>query len=245
MSLMNAIAVSVLLFSNLKIFIPYKWILIVSSALLTVSSVLMASKSGILSLLAVYLIYVYKTFSVKNKPVTIMIMSAIICASAFLIWVSPAQDRIKQSLQVILQPGSAINQQEGTAGRLLAWKTAWHISKDYFPLGTGTGDIKKVTLNHYEKTGYHWPLYYKLNAHNQFLQSLAAIGIGGLLSLVLMIFIPLMRSKKDIELPMVFILLVFFNLLFECMFEVQNGVMLIAACYALWIVRPAPSLKNV
>lgn len=245
MALMNVIAISILLFANRNHALPEKWVSIGLMALLSFSIILMASKSGIISMLLVYTFFIFRTFFLKNKLITVFAFCGILLSSALFIWISPAKQRIMQSMEVILQSQNAMNQQEGTAGRLLAWKTAWQISRDYFPLGTGTGDIKNVTLEYYKKSDYQWPLYYHLNAHNQFLQSFAAIGTGGLISLFCILLIPVLRRKNGNVMPLLFSYLVFLNLLFESMLEVQNGVMLISAFYSLWIVMPVQSEKNV
>lgn len=245
MALMNVIAISILIF-NIPFADSKKKIIGLSGlSLLSASVMLLASKAGIFSMLMVYLLFVLKTYYTKNRFAMLLVSALVVLSALTVIWVSPARERIMQSVEVLRQPEKSATMQEGTASRLLAWKTAWQISKDYFPLGTGTGDIKNVTLNYYEKSGYRWPLYYKLNAHNQYLQSLAAIGIGGLLSLAFIMLIPIFQSKKEKLLPFIFTLLIFINLLFESMLEVQNGVMLMASFYVLWNVLPAQNTGDV
>lgn len=244
MALMNAMAVSVLLFRNeLQLSLKNK-VIPVSLAILSVSVIFMASKSGIITLLLVYGIYIFRTLYKKQKLNALLAFCALILIAGMLIWISPVKQRLEQSFEVLLHPEKAAGMQEGTASRLLAWKTAWQISKDYFPLGTGTGDIKNVTLLYYEKSGYHWPLYYRLNAHNQLLQSLSATGFGSLISLVWILLIPLKTCREKKILPLIFTVLVFINFLFESMLEVQNGVMVITAFYSLWAVRQPAAKKN-
>lgn len=243
MALMNVIAISILIFDFSFSDSKKKIVTLSSLVLLSASVILLASKAGIVSMLIVYLIFVLKSYNRKNRFTLTLASALVVLSAVILIWISPARERIKQALAVFRQPDKAATMQEGTASRLLAWKTAWQISKDYFPMGTGTGDIKNVTLSYYEKSGYGWPLYYRLNAHNQFLQSLAATGIGGLVSLAFIILIPIIRCNKEKSLPLIFTLMVFINLLFESMLEVQNGVMLITAFYTLWTVNPFHSKK--
>lgn len=237
MALMNAMATAILLFRK-ELQLPVKnAILLTCLTILSVSAIFMASKSGLISLLLVYGVYIFRTIDHKKKLRAVLAFCAVIFFSGILICISPVKHRLKQSFEVLLRPENAAAMQEGTASRLLAWKTAWQISKDYFPLGTGTGDIKNVTLIYYEKSGYQWPLYYRLNAHNQFLQSLSATGIGSLISLVLMLLFPFVKRNRKSLLPLLFSALVLINLLVESMLEVQNGVMFIAAFYSLWATR--------
>lgn len=243
MALMNVTAISILIFDDTSAFSKKKVISLLSIIFLSASAILMASKAGLLSMLIVYLAFAIKTFS-GNRFSKFLLTGTIVMIALAIIFIFPVKERVKQSLEALRHPEKAATMQEGTASRLLAWQTAWHIAKDYFPLGTGTGDIKNVTLSYYEHSGYSWPLYYKLNAHNQYLQSVAAIGIGGLVSLAFILFIPLIHRKKEESLPLIFNLLVFINLLFESMLEVQNGVMLIASFYVLWNVRPSHLLND-
>jgi hypothetical protein len=245
MALMNTLAISILLLTHHTQSLLSKRILFFFSAFLSVCVFFMASKSGILSLLFVFSACIFKSLYQKNKLTAAFAFCAVILLSVLLIWLSPAQQRLRQSINVILHPETAIHQQESTAGRLLAWKTAWQISKDYFPWGTGTGDIKKVTLRFYEQAGYQWPLYYKLNAHNQFLQSLATIGLGGLLSLAFILLIPVIHRNQADVLPVLCTGLIFLNLLFESMLEVQNGVMLLSAFNSFLSFTASRQLKDV
>lgn len=245
MALMNVIAISIFIIDNYPHDFKKNIKLFLSLILLSASVILMASKAGIISMLMVYLIFVLKTFYRKNSFIMLLVSALVVVSALILIWISPARERIKQAIDAFHEPEKAASMQESTASRLLAWKTAWQISKDNFPLGTGTGDIKKVTLNYYEQSGYRWPLYYSLNAHNQFLQSLAAIGLGGFFSLIFVFLLPFIRNKKLKALPAIFTSLVFINLQFESMLEVQNGVMLIVSFYVLWLVKSSNTSSDI
>jgi O-antigen ligase len=190
-------------------------------------------------MMMVYLFHFFRIRYRQHKLKTILSAGLIIFISAITIVFSPAGNRVSEALKVIRHPDKAASLQESTASRLLAWKTAWQIAHDYFPLGTGTGDIKEVTLAYYEKSGYQWPLYYKLNAHNQFLQSFAALGIAGSGALICILWLPVFFRKTD-DLPtVIFPVLLFINFLFESMLEVQNGVMMITAFYVFFASFPA------
>jgi hypothetical protein len=239
MAMMNSIAIAVFLSAFRKPDGLKKNFLILCLMLLSVNVILMASKSGILSMMMVYLFHFFRIRYRQHKLKTILSAGLIIFISAITIVFSPAGNRVSEALKVIRHPDKATSLQESTASRLLAWKTAWQIGHDYFPLGTGTGDIKEVTLAYYEKSGYQWPLYYKLNAHNQFLQSFAALGIAGLGTLICILWLPVFFRKTD-DLPtVIFPVLLFINFLFESMLEVQNGVMMITAFYVFFASFPA------
>jgi O-antigen ligase len=211
---------------------------------LSLSVVLLASKAGWLSLALVYATSGFKLYFHKNRILAHSMAILSVAGLILLLTVTPAFQRINQLIESLKHYQTISSHQESTANRLLAWQTAWHIAMDFFPMGTGTGDIKNITLEYYEKAGYHWPLYYRLNAHNQFLQTLATLGIGGLLSLIGFCLVPFfLRNKKTFG-HMIFLALLFINLMSESMLEVQNGVMTVAGLYACWFLMDESESKK-
>lgn len=116
---------------------------------------------------------------------------------------------------------------ESTKSRVLIWKASLDIaSKNLF--GVGTGDIKDVLIANYEDRG--WTAFSKqqTNPHNQFLQTWLAIGIPGVLSLMLWVALTIRQGWRCRH----FILLAFgvlfaINMLTESILETQGGVLFI------------------
>jgi O-antigen ligase len=115
------------------------------------------------------------------------------------------------------------NQTESFKARALLWSVAvTEISNN--PMGFGTGDGKnefvKATQSHDLEVGKN-----KLNPHNQFFQTTLAIGVIGLLLLLVMLGVQLKYgyTKKSLLL-MFFVLSLGFNMLFESMLELQSGI---------------------
>ncbi|MCB0795073.1 MAG: O-antigen ligase family protein [Flavobacteriales bacterium] len=123
---------------------------------------------------------------------------------------------------------------DSSGARVLVWDTALELVAAYPVLGTGTGDIKNELVRRYCANGYSFPCEHKLNAHSQFLQTLAALGPLGLLLLVFMFVLPLVRSlfQKD-HLLTILMLVTILNMAVESMLEVQAGVL--ACCFLAWL----------
>ncbi len=74
---------------------------------------------------------------------------------------------------------------QSTGMRIQAWESALDLVKSNPIFGTGTGDVKDELVKMYNSKGFVEIFNLRLNAHNQFLQSFAALGIFGFLLLLL------------------------------------------------------------
>ena len=98
----------------------------------------------------------------------------------------------------------------------------------------GTGDAKDKMLETYKERGMQSEYENKLNSHNQFLNTFIALGITGLISLVLCLMIPAYYSfKEKYFLFLAFVGIAGLNFLFESMLERQAGVIYFAFFYSL------------
>lgn len=91
----------------------------------------------------------------------------------------------------------------------------------------------------YSERGQDWVYEHRLNAHSQFLQSTACLGIAGGVVLVLMLLLPLIGPWRRDPLVLLFLLVCALNWAVESMLEVQAGVVW-TALMALLLFRTAP-----
>ncbi len=109
--------------------------------------------------------------------------------------------------------------------RMQLWKTAWDLIQKY-PLGTGNGDVQDVLVQEYDRTGFEKASEVRYNPHNQYLQTWLAIGIPGLISLLIVFFGNVIKPRRT---PVIYFFLagvVALNGLFESVLEVQRGVLI-------------------
>jgi O-antigen ligase len=126
---------------------------------------------------------------------------------------------------------------DGTAERMEVWKASLEVIRDHPVLGTGTGDVKDELIGKYSRDGMEGAFSQKLNAHNQYLQTFAALGIGGFLVLAAMILLPFLDAIRKRDLLYLMFLLVFgLNIAVESMLETQAGVVFYAFfnSFLLW-----------
>ena len=113
---------------------------------------------------------------------------------------------------------------ESTEVRLMIWHVAGREIQKH-PLGVGTGDAKYVLLEKYKELGMTGAYKAKLNCHNQFYETALAIGIHGLLVLVIfLVYLLGSAIKKRNFILLWIVVIVMLNLFFESMFETQAGV---------------------
>jgi O-antigen ligase len=131
--------------------------------------------------------------------------------------------------------------------RMSIWKTSIDIITLH-PFGVGTGDVKDVLIENYNKVGLNYAAENELNTHNQYLQTTISIGIIGFLVLLAMLFIPLYYSIKNRYLTyIVFLGLIIINFLTESMLETMAGIIFYAffntLLYVTFVQNKANKIK--
>lgn len=72
--------------------------------------------------------------------------------------------------------------------RLAEWECASYVIEENFWTGTGIGDAKSELINEYREQGFKTGYQQGYNAHNQYLETILATGLVGLLLLLALIF---------------------------------------------------------
>jgi len=150
-------------------------------------------------------------------------------------------DRFNKGLETIMHPEAIqTDDTESNAARLLIWRSAFDLAAEN-PFGVGTGDVNIELSKKYHQNGYSGIESKQLNAHNQFLQTSAAIGVFGMLLLILIMLIPFVQSFISGDFVFSgFLLITFSNALVEGILEAQAGVIFFAFFYSL-LLRNAKS----
>lgn len=215
-------------------------------AVLNLGVVLCASKIGWLLLgpLQVALVVVVRRNAFIRR-VLLGMMAFAVGGVAVLVMASPfARDRVQEMFRAGSEQQHDPEATTSSAVRWLTWGTAWELFQGQPLLGTGTGDIKDELVAAYENKGYSGAAERRLNAHNQYLQSAACLGLPALAALLAMVLVPLVMGRPRDPLFILFLLLVALNWLVESMLEVQAGAVFFAvfAVILLW-KDEAPHLR--
>lgn len=137
-------------------------------------------------------------------------------------------------------------QYDSTTGRFEIWKLAGGLIRENIFLGTGTGDVRDELVKTYYANDFEYGYAKKLNAHNQFLQIWATVGIIGLVLFLLALLLPLLKFNTYPQLIFpAFLVLIALNAMTESTLEVQRGVLFFAFFYSLLVVGKGAESKTV
>jgi O-antigen ligase len=208
--------------------------------------VMLSSKAGILSLGLVIALYASYLVIIKRRVVYGLMQGTVMAVVfVFLLVLFPASaQRFEQSREDLGQADLKASEVVGsTSERIMIWWYSLEITNEHFLGGVGTGDVKDKLLDKYREKKMTHALELELNAHNQYLQTMIALGMGGLILLLLCLVIPAMYSiERRQYLYLVFLLLLGMNLLFESMLETQAGVVFYAFFNAyLFAIKKDPA----
>ena len=134
-----------------------------------------------------------------------------------------------------------------TSSRFVVWKEATLLLKDHWLMGAGTGDIKDVLMEGYEKNNFQYGLKHKLNPHNEFLQIWISVGIIGFLIYLLALLFPIWRFFFLPEFCLsLFPIIIFLYSLTESVLENQYGILFFTFFYVLFYqVSTVKSEENI
>ncbi len=201
---------------------------------------MLLSRAGILSSVFVLLGWLgYELFS-KSK-LTYIHVSIITAFSIVLFSISFAQHK---NLSLTWKQLSKISLHEKTYRnsyylvRLRLWDATCQVIKRNMVLGVGCGDVKQEIAQEFENNeALLAPRKRKYNAHNQYLETFAATGIIGILSLLGIFisgFIKSLRQRNYLFLA--FLILTGFNFLFESMLNRLMGILFFSFFFCLFVI---------
>jgi O-antigen ligase len=207
---------------------PEKLYLISSFFFLLFILILLQSKTGLLTSFIILTILLVRYILHKRSWKTGI---AIVVASVFLTLftshyiLNPGPSRF-QSVSKLLEHNEPVDNKsiESSQARILVWQSAWQVIKNNPVFGVGTGDVKDALVAQYSKNNYTGIMKERLNAHNEYLQVTAALGITGLLCLLSCLVLPLyvgIQQKRFVY--VLFILIMLINFLTESVLETQGG----------------------
>jgi len=242
-------AIAILLYFNLKGWIHSRILKILSIILVILFElfvIMLSSKAGILSLVLSIAMFTSYIFFIEKRILTGFLVGGLLTASflvLFLLFPTSA-DRFDESRNALEQANVRSNEISNSTGeRILIWWYSFEITNDNFLAGVGTGDVKDHLLDKYEEKGMSHARQLELNAHNQYLQTMIAMGILGLIILLLNLLLPALYSIEGKHyLYLVFLILIAFNFIFESMLETQAGVVFYAFFNAyLFAIKKDPA----
>ncbi len=122
----------------------------------------------------------------------------------------------------------------GTNFRFKIWQNALEVASDAPILGYGYSNSQDALQTQYEKVNFRRAYIAKMNAHNQYLQSLIDTGFFGLTLLLLMILLPFGIRKQSLN-AVLFWIIVAVAFVTESFFRRQFGVIFYTLFFSYFI----------
>ncbi|MFI5203086.1 MAG: O-antigen ligase family protein [Flavobacteriales bacterium] len=207
---------------------------------------LLASKGGIIGLAVTWMaIVMYFFYYIGRWYIGI---GAVVLALAGLVYLikypTVTRWKFEKATEIYYMPVDSVialysESTESNAVRRMVWHVSWECVKQN-PMGEGTGDSQNHLHAEFKKRGITGAYKHKLNCHNQYLETIMAVGIPGLLLFIIFLLAGIwngIREKKFILIWLIIIAMV--NMLFESMFETQTGVVFLSFFICMLIASPA------
>jgi len=190
---------------------------------------LLMSRSGLLTAVFIVLFYWISLFFEKKFKTAIIILlvfvSSVFTMAHFSNYAIKRLSTVMPFINDLFDNDSSQHAETGTDSRLVTWSAAIHAIKQHPFIGVGPGDVHDILNTYYEEQGHSVALKLEFNAHNQFLQSWVAKGIGGFLLVFGMIVYGFARNRKELTIIVAgFFAILSITMLIESIFETQSGV---------------------
>jgi len=216
---------------------------------LTVTVLMVSSKTGILTLIFAIAVCLFSLLYRYKKLVAYISLISIVALVTCVIQFNPRMNAAFESMRSI---DLHKNQVYGTIqGRIFVWRQAKEVLEQNPLLGVGTGDVRDELFDNYKDLNIRYQDEIRLNCHNQYLETYLACGIIGMLFLIFFLLQPLFSRNRHFLIT-TFVLIMALNLMFESMFNRQAGVILFAWFYQLFWLRASlnipitiPILKDI
>lgn len=195
--------------------------------ILFVFIIMLSSRAGILAMMLLFIVTGVYILTEQRKTLLGILFLGLFIIGFYIAYLSfpIAFGRLSHTKDVLQAQTINQNTEDGTAQRILIWEAATDVIKDNLLLGVGTGDVKDELIKAYKIKGMATTASGNKNAHNQYIQTFAAIGLTGLIVLILSLLLPgLIAIKQHNLLYFLFLTNVGLNFLFESMLERQAGV---------------------
>ncbi|MFN8242288.1 MAG: O-antigen ligase family protein [Bacteroidales bacterium] len=195
--------------------------------LFLVMIILLGSRAGLLALIVSLFVLAAMAFKTKIEK-TWTRLAALASVLMILVLVLALNPRVKNSLvrtrSVIAENG--IKGLTDIEPRSRVWSSAIELINDKPLFGYGVNTADQKLVNEYRKRGYYQEAFFRLNCHNQFLESQLSFGIAGLVLIIWMLFLPVIRQVTAVAFPgVIFSIMLFVHQMFESMMMRQLGIL--------------------
>lgn len=203
----------------------------------------LSRKGSILSLLLIVIIYVLQLH--KKKAIFKIIFPFSILALIFIISTFVFPPLAERFSAVFYVSDWKNNTADSTGIRDVLWNTSGLLSSESPFFGYGIGDVQHVLDQRLIEYGFDnlvSPIQ-KYNTHNEYLQIVLSSGYVGLILFLIYYFALILKIKRK-QKGLYIVLYIGICMLFESMFERQNGSLFIALFFNLFLFDSLQKTKN-
>jgi O-antigen ligase len=129
--------------------------------------------------------------------------------------------------------------------RFQPWYASLQLIKENFWLGTAPSNLNEELVKKYRELGFEFALKNELNSHNQYLETLAGLGILGFLSLIFIMGYSFVISIQQRNYLLFFLMIILsINFLFESMLNRMAGILFMMFFMSLFIFAKIPESEG-
>jgi O-antigen ligase len=209
--------------------------------------ILLDSRAGILTFCSIIFtcgIYIIIKYKINIKTLIFIVFLGIAIVGIYALRPHDA-NRMQITIAELDKESFSVSNPEKANVRILIWNAAVKVAMKNLPLGVGTGDVKDELKKQYKTNRYTIPYEENYNAHNQYLQIFATLGVAGLLSFLFILILPFrVGAKKKNILFLAFGMIICINFLVESMLEKQAGVMFFCFFFPLLYYISQQTIKQ-
>lgn len=209
---------------------------------------MLASKTGLISLVMVFLFYIgYAIVRFRRYVVAGAALVALLAGFFIAMQLFPAVSARMSALKEALTSNQPIDptSSESTAVRLLIWQQDLQIISENLLTGVGTGDVQDELMKKYQAAGMTGAYEKKLNAHSQYFQTGIALGLPGMV-LLIGIFLAsfTIAIRRRFGFAALFAVLLAFNFIPESMLQLQAGTFLFGFLFTFILFAADPAVLS-
>lgn len=220
MYLTFALSILYICYLRNRVFPIAKWTFFPIFFLFLIFVYFLSSKSGLISIVLLIIVFLglslKQSFSWANAVFSLIIIGV----TVFIVLQNDRFTGTSERVSSEISPTTT----ESTTARILVWETSLKVIKENIFIGTAPGDARDVLVSEYHKQGYTGAEKKRLNTHNQFMQTILALGIPGILLLFSAFLLPLLLHGRTNIILIFFLGITGFNFLFESALETQSGI---------------------
>lgn len=202
---------------------------------LSLYNVLLSSRIGIIAMFLAFILIMFNEIAIRKRffnTLAYLFVCLLFVFSSFEVnSINKRFDDVVTNTQIDNNKEEKLN--NAVSQRSFIYKNAGELIAKNLVFGAGTGDVKTVVQEFYLEKGVNFKTY--LNPHNQFIQTMVAIGIVGLIFFLLMFLSfswSFWNKKSLIFLFSIGMLCVY--MMTESIIERQQGVHFVAF-YLMWL----------